>query len=75
MQKSLFIFFLVCFITLITLKTYSQCAMCRRVAETGHSNDNSAARGLNNGILYLLAVPYVLGGVGAFVWYKNRRKE
>jgi hypothetical protein len=75
MKKSIIIFFISGLLSLISLNSFSQCAMCRRVAETGHNNDNSAARGLNKGILYLLAVPYVLGGVGAFVWYKNRKKE
>ena len=60
---------------LISVDTFSQCAMCRRVAETGHENENSAARGLNSGILYLLAIPYVLGGIGVFAWYRNRKKE
>jgi hypothetical protein len=55
--------------------SFSQCAMCRRVAETGHSNDNSAARGLNRGILYLLAIPYVMGGIGIFAFYRNKRKH
>ncbi len=48
--------------------------MCRRTAETAQENDGNKSKGLNKGILYLLAVPYLLGGVGAFVWYKNRRK-
>ena len=75
MRKSIIIFFISGLLTLISLNSFPQCSMCRRVAETGHSNDNSAARGLNKGILYLLAIPYVIGGVGAFVWYKNRKKD
>ena len=75
MRRSLLIFFIAGLFTLISVDTFSQCAMCRRVAETGHSNDNSAAKGLNKGILYLLAVPYLIGGVGVFMWYKNRKKE
>ncbi len=74
MRKSIFIFSIVVLLVLSYSLAFSQCAMCRRVAETGQSNDNSKARGLNKGILYLLAIPYVLGGVGAFVWYKNRKK-
>ena len=75
MCKSIFIFSIVALLVLSSYNSFSQCSMCRRVAETGHSNDNSAARGLNKGILYLLAIPYVLGGVGAFVWFKNRKKD
>ena len=52
----------------------AQCAMCRRVAETGNENEPKKGRGLNTGILYLLSVPYILGGVGAFMWYRSRKK-
>ena len=75
MRKSLFIFSIIVLLVLNAGTSFSQCAMCRRVAESGHSNDSSAAKGLNKGILYLLAIPYLLGGVGALVWYKNRKKN
>ncbi len=58
-----------------SVPAYSQCSMCRAVAESGSKDGNSqVARGLNNGILYLLAMPYILGGVAFFIWRKNRRK-
>jgi hypothetical protein len=39
----------------------AQCAMCKQAAESSlDSNPNSVAKGLNTGILYLMAVPYVL---------------
>ncbi len=39
----------------------SQCAMCKQAAESSlKHNPNSMARSLNTGILYLMAVPYVL---------------
>lgn len=39
----------------------AQCAMCKQAAETSlKSNPNSLARSLNSGILYLMAVPYLL---------------
>lgn len=42
------------------------CAMCKAVVESGEGSGNifggeqSIGRGLNNGILYLMAVPYLL---------------
>ncbi|MEZ4737840.1 MAG: hypothetical protein R2818_00380 [Flavobacteriales bacterium] len=42
------------------------CAMCKAVVESGESSSNifggsqTIGKGLNNGILYLMAVPYVL---------------
>jgi len=39
----------------------AQCAMCKQAAESSlKSNPNSMARSLNSGILYLMAVPYLL---------------
>lgn len=39
----------------------AQCAMCKQAAESSlKSNPNSMARSLNSGILYLMAVPYVM---------------
>ncbi len=49
----------------------AQCAMCRAVLE---SEDNSSvAEGINNGIVYLMAVPYILVGVLFYLIYKKMR--
>ncbi len=53
----------------------AQCAMCRAVLES--ETDQSAAKGINDGILYLMIFPYLLiGGVGYFIYRsrKNNRK-
>lgn len=51
----------------------TQCAMCRAVLES--EEDNSTAKGINNGIKYLMVIPYILvGGVFYFV-YKSRKKD
>ncbi len=42
---------------LITYKF--QCAMCRAVLESGA--DQKVAESLNNGIVYLMIIPYILG--------------
>lgn len=50
-----------------------QCAMCRAVLES--EEDNSTAKGINNGIKYLMIIPYILvGGVFYFI-YKSRKKD
>lgn len=54
----------------------AQCSMCRAVAESGHKEDpNKVARGLNNGILYLLSIPYILGGAAYFIWRRNKSRQ
>jgi len=71
-------FLLVFLVSLLfaTTQVSAQCAMCKRVAETDMDSKRkeTAARGLNNGILYLLSIPYLIGGVGAVVWWTNRKK-
>lgn len=51
--------------------TYSQCAMCRAVLE---SEENTAiAEGVNNGIVYLMAIPYIIVAVLFYFVYKKVR--
>ena len=56
----------------ISLSASVQCAMCRAVLES--ETDNSMAEGVNNGIIYLAAIPYLL--MGGLIWfiYKSRKK-
>jgi hypothetical protein len=74
MRKYLIIF-LFSMLVLFSLNAYSQCSMCRRVAETSQSEGNKSGRSLNKGILYLLSVPYLMAGIGAFIWWRNRKKQ
>ncbi|WP_179339163.1 hypothetical protein [Winogradskyella ludwigii] len=62
------IIFLV-FSVLFFLKTNAQCAMCRAVLESGE--DQSAAEGINDGIVFLMAIPYILVAVIGFIIYKK----
>ena len=51
----------------------AQCAMCRAVLES--EANQSAAEGINDGIVYLMAIPYLLiGGIG-FAIYRKMKKE
>ena len=51
---------------LAVLPAEAQCAMCRAVLETEEGGE--AAKGINNGIVYLMIFPYLLvGGVGIAV--------
>lgn len=47
----------------------AQCAMCRAVLETGGGEE--MARGMNNGIMYLMAVPYILIAVVGYFIFKR----
>lgn len=55
------VLFFVLLIILIPTISEAQCAMCKQAAESGLKNDpKSMARSLNSGILYLMAVPYLM---------------
>ena len=49
--------------------TYAQCAMCRAVLES--EGNQSTAEGINDGIVYLMAVPYILVGAVFFAVYRT----
>ena len=53
----------------------AQCPMCKMSAESNLKNGGSAGKGLNAGILYMLALPYSLVGVIGFIWWKNNRRH
>lgn len=49
----------------------AQCAMCRAVVEQGGTE---MAEGINSGIIYLMAFPYVIVAVAAYLFYRNWKK-
>jgi hypothetical protein len=54
---------------------YGQCAMCKAVAETGSEEISGIGEGLNLGILYLMAFPYLMIGILGYVLYKHYQKN
>lgn len=69
-NKAVFILLL---LVLVSLDAQAQCAMCRAVLES--EADQSAAKGINDGIMYLMVFPYLLmGGVAYMIW-RSRRKS
>lgn len=54
-------------------QVHAQCAMCTLTAENATENGNTQGKGLNKGIMFLLAIPYLAAvGVGV-LWYKRYR--
>jgi hypothetical protein len=57
------------FSCLFVIQTNAQCAMCRAVLES--EEGQTAAEGINDGIVYLMAIPYLLiGGIAYFIYKK-----
>jgi hypothetical protein len=60
-RKYLILGLIALFMLCLQFSVEAQCAMCKSAAESSlKSNPNSMARSLNTGILYLMAVPYLL---------------
>ena len=65
-------FILLMLLLLAVIPAEAQCAMCRAVLESEEGNE--AAKGINNGIIYLMIFPYLLvGGIG-YAIYKMRKR-
>lgn len=73
--RSLLIIFTAVILTCSALPASAQCAMCSAQVETNAQNGNTSANGLNNGIMYLLAMPYIAVAVLGYVWYKKYRRK
>ncbi len=66
--------FLLLLVLLLPLASEAQCSMCRAVLQTETSQ--TAAKGINDGIMYLMVFPYLLmGGVAYFVWRSFQKKD
>tara|TARA_B100000768_G_C11253899_1_gene365451 strand:- start:1011 stop:1226 length:216 start_codon:yes stop_codon:yes gene_type:complete len=50
----------------------AQCAMCRAVLES--EEGQQTARGINDGIVYLMAIPYVLIGIVGYAVFRLLKK-
>ncbi|MBK9981544.1 MAG: hypothetical protein IPP15_03820 [Saprospiraceae bacterium] len=75
-NRILLAIFIICSTAIYSENTYAQCPMCHITAESNLANGGSQGKGLNAGILYMLALPYTLVGFfGLIVWRNNRRNK
>ena len=50
---------------------FAQCAMCKASVESDLKNGGSIGTGLNTGILYLMAIPYIILMIGGYFFFKK----
>lgn len=60
------------FFFLASIDAEAQCAMCRAVLES--EEGQQTAKGINDGIIYLMAIPYVLVGIVGFAVFRLLKK-
>jgi|TARA_B110000444_G_scaffold124040_1_gene116565 hypothetical protein len=66
------IIFLVFFSLIFMIEAQAQCSMCRAVLESEAGQET--AKGINSGIIYLMAIPYLLVGFVGYQIFKMVRK-
>lgn len=73
-KMKVFFFFLLSFF--FCLSTQAQCAMCRAALESEEGGVKAEA--VNDGIVYLMAIPYILVGILGYAIYRlkyGKKKE
>ena len=71
-------FGLVVLLSFIAAPAFAQCAMCKSTVASNRNGDDKLEKfgnGLNKGILYIMAAPYILAGTVGFFWYRHTRKK
>lgn len=56
---------------IIHANSYAQCAMCRSTVQSNLDNGGSIGKELNTGILYLMAIPYLIIMTGGYFFFKK----
>ncbi|WDF56297.1 hypothetical protein [Mucilaginibacter sp. KACC 22063] len=77
-MKHLKLFIVLLFVGLSLLQVKqakAQCAMCTATVDANSKSNENKTNGLNNGILFLLAAPYLAVAVGGYIWYKKYRRK
>ena len=72
MYKKNIILFIILFLIIGIEETYSQCSMCRAVLQS--EEGQATAKGINNGILYLMAIPYLLVAIVGWKVFRILKK-
>ncbi len=72
MKKCIIIFSIMFILLLIQMDAGAQCAMCTKTAS---QMGEKPALGMNQGILYLMGMPFVIVGVIAYRWWKSQKTE
>ena len=68
------VFFYILFSIFFSLSANAKCAMCRAALEAEGNSAKSQA--VNDGIVYLMVIPYLLvGGIGYYIYRMRKKKK
>ena len=71
MKRPFLILFLVCSTAFFTYQAKAQCSVCTKTAS---QMGEKPAKGLNQGILYLMFAPFAIVGVVGYRWWKSNKE-
>ena len=54
---------------------FSQCAMCKAAVESNLESGGTKGSGINDGILYLMTMPYLIILIFGLLWYLQNKKN
>ncbi len=70
-NKKVISFLIVMLLLINKANIFAQCAMCKTTATSDLEAGGTIAKGLNTGIFYLMAIPYVILMVGGYFFFKK----
>lgn len=72
-KRKIFFFTFLLFSVFYSFTTNAQCAMCRAAIES--EGDTAKAQAVNDGIVYLMAIPYLLVAAIGYAVYRLYSKK
>jgi len=72
MKKTGLIILLITALSLFNDVAVAQCSIC---AKTVMQMGDQPAKGFNDGIIYLMIVPYIAIGIVAYKWWQNEKRK
>ena len=67
--------FLLAFVSVtLSMSSWGQCVMCKALGEQS-ANQGMIGTGLNEGIIFIMIIPYLLIGIGLVLVWKRINKE
>ena len=67
--------FILIFFVLVTIESIAQCAMCKAVVEANLESGGTKGAGLNDGILFLMSMPYLAFFLFCIMFYFQNKKK
>ena len=58
----------------LSMSSWGQCVMCKALGEQS-ANQGMIGKGLNEGIIFIMIIPYLLIGIGLVLVWKRFNKE